>query len=250
MALWAAKSDPSKVSSTVSTLTPQPPCHRACDIQSAHHTVHTLVAPSQNNPPPLSQIAFKTYKPTTKHPTAIDKHTIHATNMSSRFGRDTARDDLFSSYNRSASPSKSKSKARASPYNAGGYGLPADGPGFSAYPSNSTNTNGSLYGGYGAGSGYGVGAKKSDDGYGGGLNGGYRAATPNSRGQYGSATLDELESQNEEQTGVLIGKVKMLKDVCFLVEARALRGRARKPFCYLFPISSQLVAQASLTMNS
>jgi blocked-early-in-transport protein 1 len=170
--------------------------------------------------------------------------------MSSRFGRDTARDDLFSSYNRSASPSKSKSKARASPYNAGGYGLPADGPGFSAYPSNSTNTNGSLYGGYGAGSGYGVGAKKSDDGYGGGLNGGYRAATPNSRGQYGSATLDELESQNEEQTGVLIGKVKMLKDVCFLVEARALRGRARKPFCYLFPISSQLVAQASLTMNS
>ena len=135
--------------------------------------------------------------------------------MSSRFGRDTARDDLFSSYNRSASPSKSKSKARASPYNAGGYGLPADGPGFSAYPSNG-NTNGSLYEGYGAGSGYGVGAKKSDDG----LNGGYRAATPNSRGQYNSATLDELESQNEEQTGVLIGKVKMLKDVRFLDATR------------------------------
>ena len=32
-------------------------------------------------------------------------------------------------------------------------------------------------------------------------------------GRGGSATLDELESQNEEQTGVLIGKVKMLKDV-------------------------------------
>ncbi|KAJ4378859.1 protein transport protein bet1 [Didymella sp. IMI 355093] len=116
--------------------------------------------------------------------------------MSSRFGRDTARDDLFSSYNRSASPSKSKNKARASPYNAGGYGLPSDGPGFSAYPSNS-NTNGGLYGSYGAGAGagYGLGAKKSDDG----------------------ATLDELESQNEEQTGVLIGKVKMLKDLTHLI---------------------------------
>jgi blocked-early-in-transport protein 1 len=147
--------------------------------------------------------------------------------MSSRFGRDTARDDLFSSYNRSASPSKSKNKARASPYNAGGYGLPSDGPGFSAYPSNSS-TNGGLYGSYGAGAGagYGLGAKKSDDGYGGGLNGGYRSATPNSRGQYNSATLDELESQNEEQTGVLIGKVKMLKDVRF----PSLRGRACKAY--------------------
>lgn len=132
--------------------------------------------------------------------------------MSSRFGRDTARDDLFSSYNRSASPSKSKNKARASPYNSsGGYGLPssAEGPGFSAYPG--ASTNGSLYGGYGGASsgGYGAGGSGVHDG-------GYRAATPNSRGQYGSATLDELESQNEEQTGVLIGKVKMLKDVCFL----------------------------------
>lgn len=132
--------------------------------------------------------------------------------MSSRFGRDAARDDLFSSYNRSASPSKSKNKARASPYNAGGYGLPAsaDGPGFSAYPG--ASTNGSLYGGYGAGGasspGYGAGGSAAHDG-------GYRAATPNSRGQYGSATLDELESQNEEHTGVLIGKVKMLKDVGF-----------------------------------
>ena len=126
--------------------------------------------------------------------------------MSNRFGRDTARNDLFSTYNRSASPSKSKNKARASPYNsAGGYGLPSpsDGPGFSAYPG--ASTNGSLYGGYG-GSSYGVGGSGQSDG-------GYRSATPNSRGQYNSATLDELESQNDEQTGVLIGKVKMLKDV-------------------------------------
>jgi predicted patatin/cPLA2 family phospholipase len=41
----------------------------------------------------------------------------------------------------------------------------------------------------------------------------FRSATPNSRGQYSAAVLDELESQNEEQVGVLTGKVKMLKDV-------------------------------------
>lgn len=41
----------------------------------------------------------------------------------------------------------------------------------------------------------------------------YRSATPNSRGQYSAATLDELESQNDDHAGVLIGKVKMLKDV-------------------------------------
>jgi blocked-early-in-transport protein 1 len=124
--------------------------------------------------------------------------------MSNRFGRDAARDDLFSSYNRSSSPSKDKKKARASPYNNsnGGYGLPgASSPGFGAYPGSSSG-NGGLYGGYGQG-----GSGASD--------GGYRSATPNGRGQYGSATLDELESQNEEQTGVLIGKVKMLKDVRF-----------------------------------
>lgn len=130
--------------------------------------------------------------------------------MSNRFGRDAARDDLFSSYNRSSSPSKDKKKARASPYNSnGGYGLPgASSPGFGAYPGSSSGNggaNGGLYGGYG---GYGQGGSGASDG-------GYRSATPNGRGQYGSATLDELESQNEEQTGVLIGKVKMLKDVRF-----------------------------------
>jgi blocked-early-in-transport protein 1 len=136
--------------------------------------------------------------------------------MSNRFGRDPARDDLFSSYNRSSSPSKDKKKARASPYNSsGGYGLPgaSSSPGFGAYPGSSSgngSANGGLYGGYGGGSGYGAGGSGAQH------DGGYRTAMPNGRaGQYGSATLDELESQNEEQTGVLIGKVKMLKDVRF-----------------------------------
>lgn len=43
---------------------------------------------------------------------------------------------------------------------------------------------------------------------------GYRPATPNSRGQYSDAVLSELESQNEEEVGNLVGKVRMLKDVC------------------------------------
>lgn len=131
--------------------------------------------------------------------------------MSNRFGRDAARDDLFSSYNRSASPSKSKNKTRASPYNTtGGYNLPSSSPGFSTYPSASSPNN-NLYSNGGAGfGGYGAGGSGRDAAAGAG---GYRAATPNSRGQYASATLDELESQNDEHTGVLIGKVKMLKDV-------------------------------------
>ncbi|OSS47745.1 hypothetical protein B5807_06585 [Epicoccum nigrum] len=138
--------------------------------------------------------------------------------MSNRFGRDPARDDLFSSYNRSSSPSKDKKKARASPYNSsGGYGLPgaSSSPGFGAYPGSSSgngSANGGLYGGYGGGSGYGAGGSGAQH------DGGYRTAMPNGRaGQYGSATLDELESQNEEQTGVLIGKVKMLKDLTHLI---------------------------------
>lgn len=68
----------------------------------------------------------------------------------------------------------------------------------------------SAYGGYGVGVG---GGRGSDDG----RDGIYRAATPNSRGQYSAAVLDELESQNDEHVGVLTSKVKMLKDVSYLL---------------------------------
>jgi hypothetical protein len=44
--------------------------------------------------------------------------------------------------------------------------------------------------------------------------GGFRSATPNSKGQYSDAVLSELESQNDEQMAGLSGKVKRLKDVC------------------------------------
>jgi blocked-early-in-transport protein 1 len=47
--------------------------------------------------------------------------------------------------------------------------------------------------------------------------GGFRSATPNKKGQYSNAVLDELESQNDEQIGIMSGKVRMLKDVSLLL---------------------------------
>ncbi|KOS22121.1 Protein transport protein BET1 [Escovopsis weberi] len=44
-------------------------------------------------------------------------------------------------------------------------------------------------------------------------NHGFRSATPNRRGQYSDAVLNELESQNDEQVAGILGKVKVLKDM-------------------------------------
>ncbi|EOA88509.1 protein transport protein bet1 [Exserohilum turcicum] len=141
--------------------------------------------------------------------------------MSNRFGRQDARDDLFSSYNRSASPSKSKNKARASPYNGSssggasyGYGIPSSSSSpngsaaFGAYPTG--NSNGSLYPGGSSRGPYGGAGLGDGDAM-------YRSATLNSRGQYSAAVLDELESQTDEHVGVLTSKVKMLKDLTHLI---------------------------------
>lgn len=43
---------------------------------------------------------------------------------------------------------------------------------------------------------------------------GFRPATPNRRGQYSDAVLNELESQNDSQVEGILGKVKVLKSVC------------------------------------
>ena len=45
------------------------------------------------------------------------------------------------------------------------------------------------------------------------MDGGFRPATPNKRGQYSDAVLSELESQNDDQSTEMSKKVKMLKDV-------------------------------------
>ncbi|KAI2641939.1 hypothetical protein GGS21DRAFT_281980 [Xylaria nigripes] len=41
----------------------------------------------------------------------------------------------------------------------------------------------------------------------------YRSATPNSRGQYSDAVLNELESQNDQHVEGILGKVKILKEM-------------------------------------
>ncbi|KAM3083032.1 protein transport protein bet1 [Clarireedia jacksonii] len=47
--------------------------------------------------------------------------------------------------------------------------------------------------------------------------GGFRSATPNSRGQYSDAVLNELESQNDEQVEGILGKVKQLKTMTIAI---------------------------------
>ncbi|EGX95228.1 ER-golgi SNARE complex subunit Bet1, putative [Cordyceps militaris CM01] len=48
---------------------------------------------------------------------------------------------------------------------------------------------------------------------GGGPPAGYRSATPNQKGQYSDAVLNELESQNDDQVAGILGKVRVLKDM-------------------------------------
>ncbi|KAG5925946.1 hypothetical protein E4U42_003799 [Claviceps africana] len=67
-----------------------------------------------------------------------------------------------------------------------------------ASPGNSNNhSNG---GGYGYA---GYGAERSA----------YRSATPNRKGQYSDAVLNELESQNDAQVAGILGKVRTLKSM-------------------------------------
>lgn len=68
--------------------------------------------------------------------------------------------------------------------------------------------------GYGYG-GYPGAASPAGSGHLGVDNNGFRPATPNRRGQYSDAVLNELESQNDAQVEGILGKVKVLKSVCF-----------------------------------
>lgn len=67
----------------------------------------------------------------------------------------------------------------------------------------------------GVGGGYGYNSYSPSNGnsYGGTPSSAYRTATPNKKGQYSDAVLNELESQNDDQVAGILGKVKVLKDM-------------------------------------
>ncbi|KAH7370563.1 hypothetical protein BKA65DRAFT_488715 [Rhexocercosporidium sp. MPI-PUGE-AT-0058] len=85
-----------------------------------------------------------------------------------------------------------------------------------------SNGNGSVSPNRYAGGGYGYSGGSAGAG---GMNGGglgvdspgYRPATPNKRGQYSDAVLNELESQNDGQVEGIMGKVRQLKDMTIAI---------------------------------
>ncbi|KAI6092804.1 hypothetical protein F4821DRAFT_223330 [Hypoxylon rubiginosum] len=113
--------------------------------------------------------------------------------MASRFGNSTlhqrdSRSALFEGYSGSGRNSADPAARRPSPA-LGGYG----------------------YNGYAGGNGNAAGSGAQHLGV--ESRGSYRPATPNSRGQYSDAVLNELESQNDQQVEGILGKVKILKDM-------------------------------------
>ncbi|KAK3631479.1 protein transport protein bet1 [Elasticomyces elasticus] len=132
--------------------------------------------------------------------------------MASRFQRDS-RNALFSNYDAQTRSRPSSAAANPTPragakpapystfhannsspyaFNAPSDSLSAQAPGgagFSAYPGSSDTSS-----------------RRSGDG-------GFRPATPNRKGQYSDAVIDELESQNDEQVSEMSKKVRMLKDI-------------------------------------
>ncbi|KAL1836950.1 hypothetical protein VTJ49DRAFT_152 [Mycothermus thermophilus] len=132
--------------------------------------------------------------------------------MASRFGSSSlhqrdSRSDLFKGYTggggvSSRSVSASPSRHFTPPYQQQHQQQPPAGAGYYGY------------GGYqpGAASGsnhLGVGGAAESRGF--------RPATPNRKGQYSDAVLNELESQNDQQVEGIMGKVKLLKDMTIAI---------------------------------
>ncbi|KHN98245.1 Target SNARE coiled-coil domain protein [Metarhizium album ARSEF 1941] len=85
------------------------------------------------------------------------------------------------------------------------------------------------------GPGYGYAAAYPNANGGPGERHAYRAATPNRRGQYSDAVLNELESQNEDQVAGILGKVRTLKDMTVAIgdeirESSALADKMNDAF--------------------
>ena len=124
----------------------------------------------------------RSYTPSSAHPAQRQRERARRTskaNGASRFGASSlhqrdSRSALFEGY---AGDQTRRSPASVGSGSGGGYGY--------------TSQNGGL------------GVEKQ----------GYRPATPNRKGQYSDAVLNELESQNDAQVEGILGKVRVLKDV-------------------------------------
>ncbi|KAB8292148.1 hypothetical protein EYC80_007891 [Monilinia laxa] len=125
--------------------------------------------------------------------------------MANRFGASSLhqrdpRSALFENYNGGAG---AQSRNASSSPAARGYGYTGVGNGGYA---------GGGVGGYNGGAG---GYAERDER--GGSAAGFRSATPNSRGQYSDAVLNELESQNNDQVEGIMGKVRQLKSMTIAI---------------------------------
>lgn len=127
--------------------------------------------------------------------------------MASRFGSNNLhqrdpRSALFAGYD---SGEASRRPVSASPNRYGGYG----------YPGNGAATGGDGH----------LGVSSSQ----------YRPATPNKKGHYSDAVLNELESQNDQHVEGILGKVKILKDMTVAIgdeirESSALAEKMNEGF--------------------
>ncbi|KAG4444267.1 hypothetical protein IFR05_000242 [Cadophora sp. M221] len=97
-------------------------------------------------------------------------------------------------------------------YNGGG----SAGSNGNARSNGSVSPNRYAGGGYGYSGGNTAGGMNSAGGLG-VESPGYRPATPNKRGQYSDAVLNELESQNDGQVEGIMGKVRQLKDMTIAI---------------------------------
>ena len=124
-----------------------------------------------------------------------------------RFSQQQNRQNLFAGYPSSSTPNPSSRPSS-------GYGYA---PSQSPYSSNDGRSGGGAFSAYPTSGGGKQGSESAT----------FRSATPNSRGQYSDAVLDELENQNEEEFGRMAGQVKMLKGVSldiFFPPLSKLRG--------------------------
>lgn len=174
------------------SLSPSPAATRPSSTSASLASPPTLYYPSTTSPKLYDRFSKQNHGAEVRHPSQenpprYEPRHCHPLTQQNRFGaaslhqRD-ARSQLFAGYSGDRS-------ARSSPSSVGG------GYGYSG--------GSSTPGGAGASQHLGVA----------GGGGGYRPATPNRKGQYSDAVLNELESQNDDQVAGILGKVRVLKDV-------------------------------------